>query len=135
MLLILGAMLFKLNIEASGAVVAVVDFLISISLPPAILIFFLPFLVVLLTGLSLTTVAITFPFLIPFLGTGSEARLGLQTLAFSGIVCGLAISPIHLCLALSASYFQTSLPRIVASMAGAIILVATAGIVMARWAG
>jgi uncharacterized protein len=134
-LLILGAMLFKLNIEASGAVGAVVEFLTTKNVPPAVLVFFLPFLVALLTGITLTTVAITFPFLIPFIGTGSGARLGLETLAFSGIICGLAVSPIHLCLALSASYFQTPLPRIVASMAGAVIFVATAGIVMAIFAG
>ena len=81
------------------------------------------------------TVAMTFPFLIPFIGTGPEAKLGLETLAFAGIVCGLAISPIHLCLALSASYFQTPLPRIVISMAGPVILVAAAGILMALFSG
>ncbi|RKY06256.1 MAG: hypothetical protein DRP56_07770 [Planctomycetota bacterium] len=134
-LLILGALLFKLNIEASGAVRAVVDFLIAMNVPPGVLIFFLPFLVVFLTGLTMPTVAMTFPFLIPFIGTGPDAKLGLETLAFAGIVCGLAISPIHLCLALSASYFQTPLPRIVISMAGPVILVAAAGILMALFSG
>jgi integral membrane protein (TIGR00529 family) len=134
-LLILGALLFKLNIEASGAVGAVVNFLTAMNVPPVILIFFLPFLVVVLTGLTMPTVAMTFPFLIPFIGTGPETNLGLETLAFAGIICGLAISPIHLCLALSASYFQTPLPRIIISMAGPIVLVAAAGIIMALFSG
>lgn len=134
-LLILGALLFKLNIEASGAVGAVVEFLISVNIPPIVLVFVLPFLVVCLTGLTMPSVAMTFPFLIPFIGTGSEAKLGLEVLAFSGIVCGLAVSPIHLCLSLSASYFQTPLPRIVKSMAGPILLVAVAGLMMALFVG
>ena len=134
-LLILGALLFKLNIEASCAVGAVVDFLTSMNVPPLFLIFFLPFLVVSLTGLTMPTVAITFPFLIPFIGTGSDARLGLEVLAFSGIVCGLALSPIHLCLALSASYFKAPLLRIIINLAGAILFVAAAGVLMALFAG
>jgi hypothetical protein len=130
-LLILGALLFKLNIEASHAVEAVIQFLSSMNVPPLVLVFFLPFLVVFLTGLTMPTVAITFPFLVPFIGVGPEAKLGIETLAFSGIICGLALTPIHLCLALSASYFKTPLLRIVASMAGPIIFVAGAGILMA----
>ncbi|MCI0500107.1 MAG: DUF401 family protein [Planctomycetales bacterium] len=130
-LLILGALLFKLNIETGGAVAAVVDFLTSLNVPPGVLIFFLPFLVVCLTGLTMPTAAMTFPFLIPFIGTGPQAILGFEALAFSGIVCGLAVSPIHLCLALSASYFQTSLLRVVIAMAGPIALVAAAGVLMA----
>lgn len=132
-LLILGALLFKVNIEAGGAVKAVVDFLVSVNIPPAVLVFFLPLLVAGLTGLTTPTVAMTFPFLVPFIGVGSEAGLGLETLAFSGIVCGLAVSPIHLCLALSAVYFQTPLTRVVACLAGPIILVVSAGALMAAW--
>jgi hypothetical protein len=124
-------LLFKLNIEASHAVEAVIQFLSSMNVPPLVLVFFLPFLVVFLTGLTMPTVAITFPFLVPFIGVGPEAKLGIETLAFSGIICGLALTPIHLCLALSASYFKTPLLRIVASMAGPIIFVAGAGILMA----
>ena len=77
------------------------------------------------------SVAMTFPFLIPFIGTGQEAKLGLEVLAFSGIVCGLAISPIHLCLSLSASYFQTPLRSMIRSMAGPILFVASTGLIMA----
>lgn len=131
MLLIFGALLFKLNIEAGGAVAAVVDLLTSVNVPPLVLVFVLPFLVVCLTGLTMPSVAMTFPFLIPFIGTGPEAKLGLEVLAFSGIVCGLAISPIHLCLSLSASYFQTPLRSIIRSMAGPILFVAAAGLLMA----
>ena len=130
-LLILGALLFKLNIEASYAVGAVVDFLTEMNVPSLFLIFFLPFFVVFLTGLTMPTVAITFPFLIPFIGTGSDVNFGFEVLAFSGIICGLALSPIHLCVSLSASYYQTPLLRLIKSLIGPAIFIAGAGILMA----
>lgn len=130
-LLIFGALLFKLIIETSRSVDAVVAFLTAIHVPPLFLVFFLPFLVVFLTGLTMPTAAITFPFLVPFIGTGTEAKLGIETLAFSGIICGLAMTPIHLCLSLSASYFDTSLLRIIGRMAGPIVSIAAAGAAMA----
>jgi integral membrane protein (TIGR00529 family) len=133
-LVILGALLFKLHIEAAGAVQAVVEFLTRINVPPLVLVFFMPFLVVYVTGLSLPTAAITFPFLVPFIGTGPDARLGMEALAFSGIVCGLALSPIHLCIALSAGYFKTGLHRIIASLAGPVIIIAATGVLMALFA-
>jgi len=129
--LIFGALLFKLNLEAGGAVGSAVGFLSDANVPPGLLIFFLPMLVGSLTGLTLGTVAITFPFLIPFIGVGSEAKLGLETLAFSGLVCGLLLTPVHLCMALSASYFETPLRKIIIRLFGPLLFVAGAGVLMA----
>jgi integral membrane protein (TIGR00529 family) len=130
-LLILGALLFKLDLEAGNAVKAVVDFFSEINLPEYLVIFFLPFIVAFLTGVTTATVAITFPFLVPFVGTGSEAKVGLETLAFAGLTCGLLITPVHLCLTLSASYFQTSLAKIMLRLLGPVAFIAGAGILMA----
>ena len=55
-------------------------------------------------------------------------ELGVETLAFAGVVFGLAISPIHLCLALSASYFNTSLMRIILKVLPAALCVVAAGL-------
>ncbi len=129
--LILGALLFKLNLEAGQAIDAVVDFLSAINVPKYFVIFFLPLLVAFLTGVTMPTVAITFPFLAPFIGTGQEAKVGLETLAFSGLACGLLLTPVHLCLVLSASYFETSLTRIIVRLLGPVVFVAAAGVLMA----
>ncbi len=43
--LILGALLFKVNLEAGGAVASVVDFFTTIHAPAPVVIFFLPFVV------------------------------------------------------------------------------------------
>jgi uncharacterized protein len=134
-LLILGALLFKLDIEAGNAIPSVVQFLSSMHVPVSVLIFFLPLMVAFLTGVTMPTVAITFPFLIPFIGTGHDANLGLEVLAFSGLVCGLLLTPIHLCLALSATYFEAPLMKIIILLLAPTAFVAAAGFGMAFFLG
>ncbi len=134
-LLIFGALLFKLNLEAGGAVGDVVEFLARMHVSKYLLIFGLPMLVAYVTGVTMGTVAISFPFLVPFIGTGADANLGLQTLAFSGVIVGLLLTPVHLCMALSASYFETSLVRILLRMIGPSLCVAAAGVLMAVFFG
>ena len=130
-LLIFGALLFKLNLQAGQAIPAVVQLFSEMNVPPYFLIFFLPLLVGFLTGVTMPTVAITFPFLMPFIGTGQETKVELETLAFSGLVCGLLLTPVHLCLALSASYFEAPLVKIVLKLLVPVIFVAAAGILSA----
>jgi uncharacterized protein len=92
-------------------------------------------MVAFLTGVTMPTVAITFPFLIPFIGTGHDANLGLEVLAFSGLVCGLLLTPIHLCLALSATYFEAPLMRIIMLLLAPTAFIAAAGFGMAFFLG
>lgn len=134
-LLVFGALLFKLDLEAGNAVEAVVQFFSEIKLPMHLVIFALPFLVAYLTGVTTATVAITFPFLVPFIGTGAQAKVGLETLAFAGLACGLMVTPVHLCLTLSASYFKTSLGGIMLKLLGPTLCVAAAGALMAIFLG
>jgi integral membrane protein (TIGR00529 family) len=134
-LLIFGALFFKLNIETSGAIGDVVDFLTGMHVPPYLLLFLLPMLVGFTTGVTTPTVAITYPFLIAFMGTGADAKMGLETLAFSGLLFGLWITPVHLCLPLSASYFQTSLSRIIIKLVLPAIGVAVTGVLIALFFG
>jgi integral membrane protein (TIGR00529 family) len=134
-LLIFGALFFKLNVETSRAIGSVVDFLVSVHVPLYLLLFLLPMLVGFTTGVTTPTVAITYPFLIAFIGTGHDAKMGLETLAFSGLLFGLWLTPVHLCLPLSASYFQTSLLKIIIKMILPAIGVALAGAIMAVFFG
>ncbi len=130
-LLILGAMFFKLSLQAGQAVDAVAQFLYSIGASQTLVIFVLPFTVAFLTGVTMPSVAMSFPFLVPFIGTGEQANLGLEALAFSGILCGLLLTPVHLCLPLSAGYFECSLTRIIRRMLWPTVFVAGAGVLMA----
>jgi hypothetical protein len=130
-LLLFGALWFKLNLEASGAVGSVVGLFHRMHMPPLLVLFVLPFLVSYSTGVTTPTVAITYPFLMPFIRQGSSVSMGVETLAFAGVVFGLAVSPIHLCLALSASYFDAPLLRIILRVLPAALCVAAAGFAMA----
>ena len=125
-LLVFAALCFKLILEAGGAIGQVVGFFEEINLPPLLIIFLLPFLVGFLSGVTMPTVAITFPFLKAFIGTGAETELPLVTLAFTGVMCGLFITPAHLCLPLSAKYFQTPLSKIIAQLIAPAIFVGAA---------
>ncbi len=130
-LLLFGALWFKLNLEAGGAVGSVVNFFEVIHMPPMLVVFLLPMLVAASTGVTMGSVAITYPFLLPYVGHGAGADMGTETLAFAGLVVGLTISPIHLCLALSASYFEAPLTRIILKVLPAALCIAAAGFAMA----
>jgi hypothetical protein len=130
-LLLFGALWFKLILEASGAIGSVVVFFEQVHMPPLLVLFVLPLIVSFSTGVTAPTVAITYPFLMPFIRTGEHLSLGLETLAFAGVVFGLSISPIHLCLALSASYFDTPLLRIIAKILPPALCVTGAGFALA----
>ncbi|MHC4564044.1 MAG: DUF401 family protein [Planctomycetota bacterium] len=130
-LLLFGALWYKLNLEASGAVGSVVEFFGQMHMPPLLIVFLLPFLVSISTGVTMGTVAISYPFLLEYIRTQGSVDLRVETLAFAGLQFGLAISPIHLCLALSASYFKAPLPRIVVRVLPAALCIAAAGFAMA----
>ena len=66
-----------------------------------------------------------------FIGIGEDAKVELMTLAFSGLLCGLYITPVHLCLALSSSYFKAPLTKIIPILLGPVFFIAAAGITMA----
>ena len=130
-LLIGSAMLFKLILLTGGAVPQIKDFMLSANVPPNIIIFFLPFFVCFLTGVTMPTVAMTFLFLTAFIGTGNQAQMGLQTLAFSGLLCGLCLTPVHLCLSMSAGYFRAPLSMIIVRLLLPTAFIAAAGITAA----
>jgi integral membrane protein (TIGR00529 family) len=134
-LLIFGALFFKLNLETSGAIGSVVEFLTGANVPPHLLLFLLPMLVGFATGVTMPTVAITYPFLLAFIGTGAEVKMGLEALAFSGLLFGLWLTPVHLCITLSASYFETSLMKIIIKLIPAAVGVAAAGALLAVFFG
>lgn len=134
-LLIFGALFFKVNLETSGAIGSVVEFLTSVHVPPSALVFLLPMLVGFTTGVTMPSVAITYPFLLAFIGTGPQAKMGLEALAFSGLTFGMWLTPVHLCLPLSAGYFQTSLFRIISRMVLPAVGVAVAGALLAAFFG
>lgn len=111
LLLVLGLMILKDMMAASGAVEAVSDFLNRSGLNPLVLILALPFIAGLLTGYCPACVAISYPLILNLMGTGvSAVRIG--AIAYSIGFTGVLLSPVHLCFLLTVQYFQANLARV-----------------------
>ena len=104
-LLVIGIMLFKQMVEATGAASTIPIAFASLGLPPQIVIFVVPLAVGLSTGMISAAVGISFPLLHPII-VGNAVHLNYAVFAFTGGFVGMLLSPLHLCLALTKDYFQ-----------------------------
>jgi len=107
-LLTAAVMIFKRILEASGALTAIVQAVPPGGIGTYALLFAAPFLIGFLTGVNQAYVAIAFPLLAPIIGLGRPDMVLLIFAYVSGFV-GILLSPAHLCLALTAEYFQADL--------------------------
>jgi len=104
MLMVVGIMVFKGMLDASGAIEALPAFFTLSGLPMGVVIFALPFIVGLLTGLTVGFVGATFPIITAMLGGHPEPAA--VTFAFASGFAGVMLSPTHLCLLLTIKYFK-----------------------------
>lgn len=103
--IIVGTMIFRSVLETSGAVEAASAAFATLGIPVYVIVFTIPMLAGLLTGLALPAFAIGFPIVLPLCGPDLVAS-GCGLLAFAGGFVGLLLSPVHLCLALTRTYFK-----------------------------
>jgi integral membrane protein (TIGR00529 family) len=115
-------MVFKRVLETSGALDAVAGVVDPAGLSGYVLLFAAPFLVALLTGVNQAFVAITFPLLLPIVGTGTPDPF-LALFAYISGFTGILVSPAHLCLALTADYFRADLRDVYRILAGPVAVV------------
>ena len=106
-LMVVGIMVFKGMLEASGAIEALPVFFRESGLPAGAILFTLPFLVGLLTGLTVGFVGATFPIITAMMGGHPDAAT--ITFAFASGFAGVMLSPTHLCLVLTVRYFKADL--------------------------
>lgn len=125
-ILILGVMLFKETMENSGAVKNLSQFFIKEGISVFPILFLLPFLTGLLTGLTVGFVGSTFPLIISIAGNTS---IGAISFAFASGFLGVLLSPIHICLILTREYFKADLWGIYKIMIPAAIIVFCGAIV------
>ncbi|MCX8069026.1 MAG: DUF401 family protein [Thermodesulfovibrionales bacterium] len=101
--LILGIMLFKVTLDNSGAVSSISQFFNQQGLPLLPVLIIIPFIIGLLTGLTIAFVGGAFPLLISIAG---GSNLNQLILAFVSGYAGVLLSPVHLCLILTREYFK-----------------------------
>jgi len=105
----LGVMTFKAVLEFSGAVINISTFFSNEHIPLLPVIFILPFLSGLLTGLTIGFVGTTFPIL---MGLENANQIGVLSFAFASGYAGVLLSPVHLCLILTREYFKSTMSGI-----------------------
>lgn len=101
--LIFGTMIFKFSMENSGAVIRLSRYFTDQGIPLMSVMFALPFVSGLLTGLTVGFVGSTFPLLISLAG---GVNLSQISFAFVSGYTGVLLSPVHLCLVLTREYFK-----------------------------
>lgn len=105
LLLVAGIMVFQEVLRATGALAGISDFFVTSQLPIPLLMALIPFIAGVMTGLTVGYVGITFPLLLPLMGSG-QPNLWLEALAFASGFAGVMLSPVHLCLVLTREYFE-----------------------------
>ena len=106
-LMVVGIMVFKGMLDASGAIEALPLFFRQSGMPPAAIFFALPFLVGVLTGLTVGFVGATFPIITAM--SGGHPEPSVITFAFASGFAGVMLSPTHLCYLLTVRYFAADL--------------------------
>lgn len=104
--LIFGVMLFKFAMESSGAVRQMDSYFIESGIPILSVLFVLPFITGLITGLTVGFVGGTFPLLISLTG---GIQLTQLSFAFVSGYLGVLLSPVHLCFILTREYFDADM--------------------------
>ncbi len=109
--MIAAILIFKQILENSGAVTAICSELIALRIPLLLIWGVLPFIVGLLTGITIAFVGSTFPILITLTAVQGQNQLMMPyiMLALSCGFSGVLLSPVHLCLLLSNNFFGTAL--------------------------
>lgn len=106
LVLIIGIMLFKETMEASGAVKNLSGFLTSKGIPFTPIIVLLPLATGLLTGITVGFVGSTFPLIMSIAG---EPSISVISFAFASGFLGVLLSPVHICLVLTREYFKADM--------------------------
>jgi len=107
--IVFGTMLFKFTMENSGAVAHLSQYFTEKGIPLLPVLFILPFISGLLTGITVGFVGGTFPLILSLAG---GAHLNQITFAFASGFVGVLLSPVHLCFVLTREYFKADIAGI-----------------------
>jgi hypothetical protein len=104
-------MIFQETLMVTGPLDGVSRFFVDSGLPPLLIVTAIPFLAGVMTGLTVAFVGITFPILLPLMGSEVPSP-GLLALAFGSGFAGVMPSPVHLRLVLTREYFNADMAKV-----------------------
>ncbi|MBI5408687.1 MAG: DUF401 family protein [Nitrospirae bacterium] len=132
--IIISVMTFKAILNFSGAVTNISAFFAKEGIPTLPVLFILPFISGLLTGLTFAFVGSTFPII---LGLENANHIGAISFAFASGYVGVLLSPVHLCLVLTREYFKAAMNGIYEKIIKVTILIISAALLeyflVVRW--
>jgi integral membrane protein (TIGR00529 family) len=129
-ILILAVMIFKKLITVSGAVETIPNSLAGLGIPPIFAVLTIPFAVGILTGMTSAFIGISYPVLLAFLAPNG-VNYGYMMLAYGAGFMGVMLSPVHLCLVVTKSYFDVSFTKIYRMILPASILLILLAVALA----
>jgi len=107
-----AVMLYKATIESSHTAEVLISDMQAIGLPASVMLVVLPLLIGLATGFSMAFVGVALPLLTPYIITNLGINNYALLLAYTSGMMGILLSPLHLCLILSAEYFKANLAKV-----------------------
>jgi integral membrane protein (TIGR00529 family) len=138
MYMIAAILVFKGVLQDSGAVAMISREMLRWSIPLMPITMLLPFLVGMVSGITIAFVGATFPILISLVNSMGESAYLLPYLILAIIsgFAGVLLSPLHLCLQMSSQYFKTGIGpvyRIMAVPIGALVVAGMCYFVVLRY--
>ena len=127
--MVTAILIFKGILEDSGAVRQVSQEIMQWQIPLMAVAVILPFIVGVVGGITIAFVGTTFPILITLIHTLGQGQLMLPYLALALVsgFTGVLLSPLHLCLLLSNSYFETTLMPVYRQMVVPLVVLLAGG--------
>jgi len=110
-LAIIGIMIFREMIEASGANKIIADMIGGLPFHAIIIVIIIPLIMGLITGYNLGAIALSYFLVEPFFEFTGLNIVGFASLIFISSLVGYLISPIHLCNVVSSDYLKTDTTR------------------------
>ena len=133
--LLYSVMLFKAIIEEADAAGVLINDMQSIGLPAVLILAFLPMLMGIATGVSMAFIGVALPLLLPYITLETGVNGPALLLAYTSGMMGILISPLHLCLILSAEYFNTHLSAVFRYVIPPVIVIEIIAIIIYMVAG
>lgn len=125
--MVVGVLLFKDVLEASGAARALVQAAVGTGVPLLGVAFALPFAIGFVAALETAFVGLAFPLILAMAGAPD---LGLLAFAYAAGFAGVMLSPLHLCMVFTREYFETEYLPLLAPVALSCALVLAVGLLL-----